>query len=203
MTEPRNPDQLQFDSAAFPPEEALDRYRAFYGLGAKVSPIGPAVSAKVKAWRLERMLMYHRRLNDIAHERGPAQRDRNGFDHFTVTLLLEGDLTIEAERGAALTPAVGEVLFMDVGVPTRNRMRGVQMVTLSIARDQMAAIAGNLEGLHGLTVSARDAQLFREFVETLLRNLPQMNRAERAAASGILTTLLMIAIDRRLAASQW
>lgn len=196
MSEPGNPDQLNFDTADYPPEKAFDRYRAFYGLGARVEQTGPAVAARIEAWRLERMVMYHRRLNDVAHERDVAQRDRNGFDHFTATLVLGGELIVEDHDGTRLAPAVGEVLFLDVVVPNRNLMRGARVVTLSIARDQMAAIAGNLDGLHGLILAAGQARLFRDFVESLILNLPGMNPVETAAASGILATLLMIAIDR-------
>jgi AraC-like DNA-binding protein len=185
---------LNFDTDAYPPAEAFERYRRFYGFGADVVQIGPAVSAQVRAWRLDRMLLYDRRLNDVGHRRDADKTQQTGFSHFTVTLLLAGE--VETERGGKIERlAAGEVQFADTATSGSNRMHNARIVTLAIARDQLTFIAGDPERLHGLTLLAEQARMFSEFVVSLIRNIDAIGPDNVIAASGILKSLLTMAVD--------
>lgn len=190
-------DRLSFDTAGMDADAAFAAYRQLYGLGTDVLRVGDRVSAKVEAWRLDRMLLYDRRLDGVGHRRDAARVQADGFDHFTATLLLAGELEIELANVPARRLLPGEVLLVDTHIPATNRMRGAHLVTLAIARERMVAMAGATGGLHGLVLTSDEARLFREFVESLLRNLPDMPAGATLAAAGVLTTLLMIGIDSR------
>lgn len=188
-------DSLLFDTIGMTPDAAFERYRELYGVGTDALRLGPDFSAKVEAWRLDRMLLFHRRLNDVGHRRDAKRTRSDGFNHFTATLLLGGKLEVDGDNGGHFRPTPGEVLLVNTHWPNTNRMYHAHVVTLSVARERMAAIAGNVNELHGLILTADQARLFREFVESLLRNLPTMSRDATMAAAGVLTALLMIAID--------
>ena len=187
-------DRLSFDTGRWPQGEALDRYRAFFGFGSDVEQIGPDLQAVVEGWRLDGMILYHRRLSDVAHRREAHHARTNGFTHFIATLLLEGEYDLDLGHGwRKLEP--GEVFIADTLAPAYARMRNARIVTLSIARKRLAAVAGPVEPLHGVILRADEGQLYREFVVALLRSLPTMSHEATLAAAGVLTTLLGIAID--------
>lgn len=189
-------DRLSFDTTGMDADAAFAAYCRLYGLGAEILRLGDAVSARVEAWRLDRMLLYDRRLDGLGHRRDPSRTRVDGFDHFTATLLLAGTLEVETAGAPPCRLAPGEVLLADTHVPATNRMHRAHLVTLAIARERMVAMAGAVDGLHALVLTAAEARLFREFVESLLRNLPDMT-GNAAMAAGALTTLLMIGIDGR------
>ena len=185
---------LDFDSAAVPDGRGFEQYRELYGIGTQVVRTGPVMRAQLRGWRLDRMLLYDRRLHDVGHRRDARRVEADGFDHFTVTLLLTGGITVIHDEGTVRMQP-GEALLLDTAAPSENRMDQAHLVTIAVARERLAAITGAVDGLHGLVLSTAQVTLFREFVELLLRNLPQMSRNAKMAAAGVLTTLLTVAID--------
>ena len=96
-------DTLSFDSDAHAPDERFGRYRSLYAGGADAVALGDAVSgavsAYVRAWRLDRAVIFDRRVAGIGHERDEQRVVETGFDHFTVTLLLAGQFEVDAGAG--------------------------------------------------------------------------------------------------------
>lgn len=196
MTTFSSPERLAFDSEALPPAERMDRYRALYGLGTDVIQTGPAPRAIFEGWRLDRAILYHRRLNDISHRRTERRVDGDGFNHWTVTLVLEGWLGVAWGNGLKqIRP--GEVLLIDVNQPAYNETRHASIVTLSIALDRLEEIVGSVTGLHGLVLSVDECRLYANYVESLLGNLPRMKPEALVPATSVLCTLLMIALEAR------
>lgn len=186
-------DRLDFDSE-LEFGDGFEQYREFYGIGAEILRTGPAMRARLRGWRLDRMLLYDRYLHDVGHRRDAERVVADGFDHFTLTLLLSGAMTL-IRKGHRHVLQPGELMLLDTSVPNENRMDDAHVVTIAVARERLAAVTDNVAALDGLVLQSEQAQLFRDFVELLLRSLPDMSRSARMAAAGILTTLLTVAID--------
>ncbi|TAJ54007.1 MAG: hypothetical protein EPO54_01575, partial [Brevundimonas sp.] len=83
-------ESFSFSTQGLTPPEAAETYRNLYDGGADVVSSGQAVSAEVTAHRLDRLILFDRRLTGVGHAR-PAQRvGLNGFSHFVVHLVVEG-----------------------------------------------------------------------------------------------------------------
>lgn len=191
-TEP--PERLVFDSESLPPGERVERYRALYAIGADVRQIGPEPRAVFEAWRLDRALLYDRHLNDLEHSRGEQRVGRDGFTHWTVTVLIEGRLHVDlGDAVRDLKP--GEIILVDVARATRNRLRNARIATLAIAQDRIEETIGPITELHGLVLAAEDCRLYTEFVQSLLSNLPTMKTSSLPAATSALCTLLKVALE--------
>ncbi|MEG3169258.1 helix-turn-helix domain-containing protein [Sphingomonas sp. LB3N6] len=194
MTSHETPERVAFDSEALPQDQRMDRYRALYAIGADVTQVGPNPRAAFEAWRLDRALLYNRRLNDISHSRGEQRVGRDGFTHWTVTLVFEGLLQIDLGDGVRNINA-GEIVLIDVSRATRNMMRDARIATLAIAEDRIEETVGPIGGLHGLVLAADHCRLYADFVRSLLSNLPMMKTSSLPAATSALCTLLKVALE--------
>lgn len=184
-----NPEQLRFNSDALPRGERFSRYRDLYAAGADAVETGPAFSADVRAWRLDRAVLYDRRLNDVGHQRPAERLARDGFDHWTLTLLLEGSLQIDAGWGLQpLRP--GEIALLDTTRPMANRASHAHFLTVSVARARMQATAGDLDALHGVHLPAEQAGLLGDYLQALARRLPFVPASAVAAVTQPIAVLL-------------
>ncbi|WP_162233404.1 MULTISPECIES: helix-turn-helix domain-containing protein [unclassified Sphingomonas] len=163
-------------------------------MGADITQIGPFPRATFEAWRLDRALLYDRHLNDIGHGRGELRAGRDGFTHWTVTLLIDGLLQVDLGDGIRdLKP--GEIILVDVSRTGRNMMRDAHIATLAIAQDRIEETIGPLSGFHGLVLDADDCRLYADFVRSLLTNLPTMKTSSLPGATSALCTLLKVALE--------
>lgn len=194
-----SPDHLSFDAAGLSGDDAFARYRELYAGGADAERLGDTVGIKVEAWRLDRMVLYDRRLDNIGHRRDAGRVHSTGFSHFTVTLLLDGRFECDTDGAPPVVLQAGEMVLLDTRRGGSNRMYGAHLATLSIARERLAAIAEDTGFLHGFVIGADNARLYREFVESLLRNLPSMPASAATASGGVLCALLSMALDRTAA----
>ncbi|TCP98939.1 AraC-like DNA-binding protein [Sphingomonas sp. PP-F2F-A104-K0414] len=194
MTSPETPERVAFDSEALPPDERMDRYRALYAIGADVTQVGPNPRATFEAWRLDRALLYDRRLNDISHSRSEQRVGHDGFTHWTVTLVFEGLLQVDFGDGM-LDIRAGEIVLIDVSRATRNMMRHARIATLAIAQDRIEETVGPIGALHGRVLAADHCRLYADFVGSLLSNLPTMKTSSLPAATSALCTLLKVALE--------
>ena len=188
------PERLEFDSTTLPPSERMERYRALYGIGADVAQTGPEPRMTFEGWRLDRAIIYHRRLHDVSHSRGEQRIQRDGMTHWTVTLAFEGAVDIDLGAGARrLHP--GELILADVGRFGHSVAHEARIATLSIAQDRIEEVIGPIAGLHGTLVAAEHCRLYADFVTSLLANLPTMKAASLPGATSALVTLLKVALE--------
>jgi len=191
---PPPPENLSFDTEALPAPERMSRYRALYGIGAEIAQTGPNPRATFRGWRLDRAILYDRRLNDVGHSRAACELHRYGLSHWTATLVLDGRLVFDLGAGERpLGP--GDLLFVDTDMPARNDARNAHVATFSVAEDRLEEMVGPLNGLHGLGVGADDARLYGAFVRALLEMLPTLNAAALPAATTALGGLLRASLD--------
>lgn len=176
-------DQFKFSSAEHAPEAAFGLYQALYSGGSDVSRGQGPFSAEVRAWRLDKMLLFERRLSGVVHTRG-ERIARDDFDHFVVTLVLSGELVAEEPNDGVIIRA-GEMILIDTQRPMRSESRDTHMLTASIARDVIQAALGAARDLHGQVLRAPDNLVLADYLTSLARRadtlspsvLPALSRA--------------------------
>lgn len=187
------PEQLRFSSDALPPAERFERYRTLYAGGAAAAQMGPDFRAEVTGWRLDRAVLFHRELNDVGHARPVERLASDGFDHFTLTLLLAGAMDVDAGWGwQALR--VGEPLLLDMTQPASNRMRDARVVTVSLGRERVAAASSEVDQLHGLTLPAAQAGLLTDYLRSLVARVGDLPASCIPAATQPIGMLLAVAL---------
>lgn len=179
---------LRFDSGAFAPEERFERYRRLYAVGADVTAIGPDVRARVAAWRLDRAILYDRALNDLQHARTRERVVQDGFDHFTLTMVLSGRHEIDLGEGLRTLP-IGGAIIVDTSATSRNRTLDGHIVTVSMARDRLIAVAGR-DDLHGHLLSPARAELLIDYTRALLGRISTLDAAMVEPATTALMALV-------------
>ena len=160
--------QFGYDSAALNQRDRFDAYRQLYAPGADVSSIGDDFRAAMAGWRLDRALLYDRRLNGVAHERDDGRVRRDAMEHFTLTLVVAGEFHADAGAGFRRVRP-GEVLLMDMTRPARNRAPAAHIVTMSMARDRVARLTPSQRRLHGQVLGVDQAGLLGDHMASLAR----------------------------------
>jgi AraC-like DNA-binding protein len=180
-----------FDSAAFAGSQGFDAYRALYQGGSDVTRSGPAFLARLEAQRLGRLVMFDRQLNDVTHARGPDRVRADGFEHFTLQLVLEGRLLVETPEHRVIVGPDQMILF-DLTRPQETRAENAHYLTFSVPRDMIEAATLRSFALHGAVLSARAGLLADLMISLVTR---------RVAEGDGLTAAAMTMFEHALAAA--
>ncbi|MFC5742167.1 helix-turn-helix domain-containing protein [Dyella tabacisoli] len=182
-----------FDSAEHDPGDAFARYCALYAHGADVERTADPFFARVRSWRLDRTLLFDREYGGARHHRR-ERVTQDGFDHFVLHHVVSGEL-VGGSDGAAVPIAAGEILLLDTREPMESCARSVQLITVSLARDAVRAAAGNLDGLHGRRIGAREGALLSALLRALVEQASHLSPNAQAAVTRTLVDLLSVAIN--------
>lgn len=172
--------------------QGLDVYRELYSSGADVTGLDAAFFAEVTAWRLAGILLFDRRLAGVAHERSPERVRRDGFDHFTVQLVVEGQFHLD-NGGGFVRVNPGQIALGDTSLPMRNRVTAARVITASVARDVLQAALGSTAGLHGRIIDEDKALLLADYMKSLAARAPDIGEADLPAVSRAFIDLLTVA----------
>lgn len=184
---------LAFDSATLPVAERFDAYQALYARGADAMAIGPDFTVAMRGWRLDRALLYDRRLADVAHVRDDSRANRDGFDHFTLTLVLRGEFHTDVGDGFRRV-APGDILMIDMLRPMRNHAPDAHVLTLSLARTGLVAATGGAQGWHGHIIPRERGFLLADHIASLARHGALLSPASLMAIGRVTVDLLGVAL---------
>lgn len=187
-------ERLRFDSDLLPEAERFAAYALLYGVGADVERGAGPFRARLRGFRLDRALLYDRHLTGVGHRRDGRRVERNAFDHFTLTYVVGGQYRLDIDEGAPGLVPPGSLVLADTSRPGANGCTDAHVVTLSMARERVAAAGVPLDGLHGLVVPPAGAGLIGDYLQSLLRRLPGLSAAVVPAATRPLPVLLTIAL---------
>ncbi|MDG2528488.1 helix-turn-helix domain-containing protein [Caulobacter endophyticus] len=176
-------ESFRFSSNDHPADEAFALYAALYSRGSDVSRGAGPFFAQVRGWRLDKVLLFERRLSGVVH----ARRERiagDGFDHFVLTHVLEGQVRL-AIPGPPRLLEPGAGVLLDTRRPMRTEHENALILTASIARDVIEAALGPAGRLHGQVLTAPDNLVLADFLASLARRgdslaptaLPALGRA--------------------------
>lgn len=174
--------------------DAFALYRDLYSGGVDVHPYGEGFFAEINAWRLDGIILFDRRLDGVAHERTPERVRQDGFDHFTIHLLVEGVFEIDSGAGyVALEP--GQIGLFDMSRPVRNRMRAAHLVTASVSREVVHAALGATANLQGRFIDQDKALLLADYMKSLTARATEISEANLPAVSRAFIDLLTVAAE--------
>ncbi|NBW11465.1 MAG: hypothetical protein EBR82_25890 [Caulobacteraceae bacterium] len=176
-------ERFNFSSSDRPAERAFDDYVGLYAGGSDVSRGRGAFRAEMRAWRLDGILLFDRRVTGVVH----ARKDRtvtDAFSHIVLTLVLEGRLEGSADSGF-VEALPGEIVVADTTRPTRTEPVEAHIITASVDRSIVEAGLGAAGGLHGLVLRPPSNLMLADFMRSLVRHgdalrpaaLPPLSRA--------------------------
>lgn len=170
------------------------RYRDLYSQGANVSLMGQRFAAEVRSWRLDRLILFDRRVTGVVHER-PAPRVQNdGFSHFTLTLVKQGLLT-GSETSGFSHAQVGQIVVQDMRRPTHTTIEKGRIITVSVARDLIEAAVGSAGSLHGRVIPSEDGGLLADYLTSLCERAPGLRTDDVTAVSRAFVELVGLAFS--------
>lgn len=180
---PTATDSFRFSSDDHPSDEAFALYATLYSRGSDVSRGEGRFFAQVRGWRLDKVLLFERRLSGVVH----ARRERiagDGFDHFVLTHVLDGQVRLEVP-GPPRVLGPGTSVLLDTRRPMRTEHDDARILTASIARDVIEAAMGPAGRLHGQILAPPDNLVLADFLASLARHgdtlgsaaLPALGRA--------------------------
>ena len=162
------PDQFQFSSAGLSEGEAFDRYVRLYSGGSDVSRGEGDFHARVRAWRMDNLLLFERILSGVVHARtGRASTD--GFDHIVITLVLAGRVTGGPES-AFEEVGPTDIYLTDTLRPSRTEFFNAHVLTASVARTLVGVALGSHAGLHGRVLRVPENLVLADFMQSLARH---------------------------------
>ena len=186
-------DQFAFSSDGQPESEAFAAYARLYAQGADVFRTSGPFVARVKAVRMDGIILYDRTLNGVGHARGDRVQS-DGFDHFALHMVLGGVL-----RGSPASrfdvARTGDLLLVDTTQPARTEANDLHVITMSVARPIIAAAAGGTQGLHGRVVPAPRSLLFRDFLLSVRDNIAALPIESLPGVKRAFMELLGVTLD--------
>lgn len=180
-------DVFNFSSDDLPQDEAFSRYADLYGIGTDVSRGTGPFRARVRAWRLQGLIIYDRALSGVIHSRA-ERAGRDGFDHFVFSLVLEGRVTGGAASGFEAAEA-GDIFIADTLRATRTEAHDAHMITVSVARPVVEAALGSTTGLHGRLLRPPRSLMLADYLVSLARRADTL---EPSALPGLCRALIEI-----------
>lgn len=185
-------EQLAFDSDTVPEGQRFGLYRDLYSGGADAHCLGPCFRATVSACQLDRSLLFERRLREVAHERDPQRVRRNGFDHFTLTLNLDGEFHADDGDGFRLLRP-GEILMLDMTRAMRTRAPDAHILTMSVARDRIEEAGVPVDRAHGRMVKVERAAYLADHMISIARRRSSLRLSALSTLARVTTELLALA----------
>lgn len=173
----------------------FEAYHDLYGPVADVVSLDDRFAVSVGAQRLDDMILFDRRLRSVRHLRCARRVARNGFDHFTAQLALEGEFDVETEAGARRVRR-GEMVLIDMTRPMATTAGEARVLTLSMPRAQIDRTSG-ADGLHGAVIPEGRAALFGGLLSSFLRFPDEPGPSDRVRIAQVAIELLSHALSGR------
>ncbi|QRE73060.1 hypothetical protein [Methylobacterium aquaticum] len=124
--------RLQFstDVATRAGQCGFEAYHDLYATAADAVRLDESFAVAVTAERLGGMILFDRQMRGIAHVRPHRRVQRNGFDHFTAQIVLDGNLAVGTPEGSRIA-GPGECALIDMSRPMETRASRARVMTLS------------------------------------------------------------------------
>ncbi|MBB3937975.1 helix-turn-helix domain-containing protein [Aureimonas phyllosphaerae] len=159
--------RFEFDSTMFDGDEAFGRYHDLYAGGSDVHRMGPDFRARFEAHRLGSLVLFDRHLNDVAHERTAARVSGDGFSHFTLQLVVSGQMLAE-QGGEVQDVRPGEIILFDLTRPQRTTAIDVHLLTFSVPHEIVKRSSLHVEGLHGRILGSAQSGLLGDVMTSMV-----------------------------------
>lgn len=187
--------RLQFstDVATRAGQCGFEAYHDLYATAADAVRLDESFAVAVTAERLGGMILFDRQMRGIAHVRPHRRVLRNGFDHFTAQIVLDGNLAVGTPEGSRVA-GPGECALIDMSRPMETRASRARVITLSAPRDVIEAAVPEPGRLHGVVLPQDRACLLTGFLRAALDEMPRYGVGERQRLERVTAELLALAL---------
>lgn len=173
---------------------AVNDYQSIYAQGSDVSKLSATATASVMAHRFKRMLLFDRHSDGLAHHRSLPRVKRDGNDHMSIHLLVEGGL-VGGPPGSRRELKPGEMLVFDTSLPMWSQAIQAHYVTAWVARDQVEKTSVNLRSFGGARLPEATCGLLGDFMRMVSHRAPTMSPAMTEGVSRMIGDLLVATLS--------
>ncbi|WP_288586684.1 helix-turn-helix domain-containing protein [uncultured Methylobacterium sp.] len=181
------------DLAAPSGQCGFEAYHDLYAAAADAVRLDETFAVAVTAERLGGMILFDRQLRGVAHARPRRRVLRNGFDHFTAQIVLDGALAVGTPNGSRIV-GPGECALIDMSQPMETRASRARVITLSIPRDVIEVAVPEPGRLHGAVLPQDRARLLTGFLHSVLDDMPRHGAGDRQRLERVTAELLALAL---------
>lgn len=169
-----------FRSVDHPGAEQFEAWRERISVVFDVAPLTRSVgafAAEAHAFHLGEIVVVRTRFEGQRFIRTPKQLRSDLLDHYLVQLYRQGGYAGEADgRPVEIRP--GAVSVLDMARPIETRAAASDCTTLVVPRDMMHESLGCSADLHGLLVHGASGALLADYIDSLERRLPGLEREQ-------------------------
>lgn len=181
------------DVAAPSGQCGFEAYHDLYATAADAVRLDETFAVAVTAERLGGMILFDRQMRGIAHVRPHRRVLRDGFDHFTAQIVLDGGLAVGTPEGSRIV-GPGECALIDMSRPMETRAGEARVMTLSAPRDVIEAAVAEPGRLHGAVLPQDRTALLSGFLRTALDEMPRYGTGDRQRLERVTAELLALAL---------
>ena len=174
------------------PEQAFDHWCGQFGGLRQIrasSQSRAAFRAGAELWQLGSMVLGKMTTPARQRVRTPVMCARDGFDHWTFRVLLSGEVVLR-KSGTVERLGPGELQFGTLRDESDETWSDGEWVSLLLARDAFPRTSAGLERLPKGVLHGPSARLFRDFILSLARNVPDLATKEVPAIEQAVRTLI-------------
>lgn len=159
---------FSFSSHDWSAPQGFAEYVELYSKSSNVRRGSENFRADVKAWQLDDILVFDRRVAGVVHANsrsGPLDERGN----FAATLVLSGRVEGSIPTGRSSLQA-GSIYLTDMQRPFRTEFFDAHVVTVKVSHVVIEAGLGARSALHGRVLSGPSSLLLADFFQSLARN---------------------------------
>ena len=197
---------FEFSTAGLP---RPDQFRAWHNSFApmleltETDPKTANFTGRQRLWDLGSLVLAQISTDSLAFSSLPGHIRRDPVDHWTMTILLSGQVRTDAAR-RAFTAGPGEVQIHSLGRPFTGVVDKSEMLMLFVPRDFSLETAAMLGSAEFSTLGTGMGRLFSDYLIDVANRLPMLNQADlpglAAATRAMILACVSPSADHREAA---
>lgn len=187
---------IRYGSESSDAPDNFDEYFTFTNLFRFERAGPPPFRARGSFWSIGDLVVTEHRMGAVHAHRGAEQLVTAPADHLTIMTLFDGTLTHIAEQSRTAGP--GDVLLIDYARAFDYRTDGHSGATVSLPRAAIEDRLGPI-GTHGLLPATAETRLFAGYLQTLVRQLPDLWQESAVPVAAVTRRLIMTALGPEVA----
>lgn len=200
---PKRLQPIGFSTAALPPEQQLDAWRAHCGSLVEITgslAATPGYDARLQMWSFGHFALSTVQAPPSCFRRSATQARRDGLDHWMIHVPRRGTVRFRI-GGTDIGVAAGQPHVLSLDQAMEGQRSEVDWLALFVARDAFPGLGPAIDAARGAPLESAMARLLRSYLEGLAQGLTVMTEAElpRAAEATRAVVAACMAPERPLA----
>ncbi len=171
---------FEFSTEGLPRADQFMAWHDSFAPMLELSDIDPRTAnfnGRQRLWDLGSLVLARISTDRLAFSSLPGHRRRDPLDHWTITVLLSGQIHTDAAR-SAFTAGPGEVQIHSLGRCFDGVVDKSEMLILFVPRDLSLETSARLGSAEFSTLATGMGQLFSDYLVDVAKRLPMLTQAE-------------------------